>query len=476
MITWQDYEKAADKVKWIGQAIGQYRRSDEYKQVLIEDEYEQGLDTTIRETVKMIYQVTGVAVPDFTAANNHISSNIFHRLNTQRAAYLLGNGVSFAGKKQQLQADGTTATVDATKNMLGPRFDRVLYNALYWALCNGESYLYMHRGHTADGWEYHLFRKKDFLALKDENTGDLRGGIRFWSLDWRKRPIVAELYTEEGVTVYRTEPGKYGLSALQESEPLRPYLETVQISAADGEEVIGASNYPHLPIFPLQVNETGSSDLVFLRPIIDAIDMILSGFADDLHDCSEMYWTVSNAMGMSDGALTKLRDRMRMLHFVAVDSDQAITPVSQEVPHQARQAALDTLQSKLYTEFGALDLGLIQASATNDHIAAAYKPMDEEADNLEFYLIPFVQDILRTMLDIEDTPIFERSRITNEKERVEMISMVAEHLDERTLLGKLPFLTVDEVENVLLAKESEDTARFADQNKQHEDELDEPEE
>ena len=38
MITFQDYEKAADKTQWIQQAVVSYRDSDEYKKALEEEE------------------------------------------------------------------------------------------------------------------------------------------------------------------------------------------------------------------------------------------------------------------------------------------------------------------------------------------------------------------------------------------------------------------------------------------------------
>ena len=84
-------------------------------------------------------------------------------------------------------------TVDQTKEILGNDFDQFVYQWAYWALSNGAAYLYVHLGYEQDQWEYTLFRKTEFLPLYDEHTGALRGGVRFWSLDWGKRPITAVL-------------------------------------------------------------------------------------------------------------------------------------------------------------------------------------------------------------------------------------------------------------------------------------------
>ena len=93
----------------------------------------------------------------------------------------------------------------------------------------------------------------------------------------------------------------------------------------------------------------------------------------------------------------------------------------------------------------------MEAGATNDHIDAAYQPMDEEADDFEYQVIEFIQQLL-TLLGIEDVPIFKRNRISNQKEQVEMVAMEANWLDEETILRKLPNITPDEVEQILLRK------------------------
>ena len=91
---------------------------------------------------------------------------------------------------------------------------------------------------------------------------------------------------EDGYTVYRTAPKKYGLGALEIVQQKRAYKQTVQVSEADGEEVISEENYGVLPIVPLYPNDSKQSALVGLRAKIDAYDMIHSGFANDLQDCA----------------------------------------------------------------------------------------------------------------------------------------------------------------------------------------------
>ena len=450
MITYQDYTKVPEekRARWIGSAINTYMHSAEYLLAEDADEYEAQRNVTIKNFVQRVYDITGVSVPDPTASNNRIASNFFHRLNTDRCQYSLGNGISFpVGKGEK----------DTIKEKLGKKFDTVLSDAAYYALIHGVSFLFV------NGDEYHAFPMTQFLPLFDEDNGTLRAGIRFWSLEWGKKPVTAVLYEEQGYTKYRTEQGKTGLGRLEEVEPLRSYKEKVAYSEADGEEIVGGSNYGVLPIVPVYACKAKQSTLVGMRGNIDAYDLIHSGFANDLQDCAQIYWLVGNAMGMDDNDVNKLRERLLFQHMAVVDTDNSsVTPYTQEIPYNARMAALAQIRNSIYENFGGLDVHTISAGATNDHIDAAYQPVDEEADQFEYQIIQVVQQVLKIKGMDEAVPQFKRGRISNQKEQTEMVMMVADHLDEETLLNKVPFITVDEVSKILENKDAEAYANMPD--------------
>jgi len=469
MITWQDYEKAENKTDWIREALVSYRNSEEYKKAQIEQDYMAGRNTEILNTTKVIYNMAGLPENDFTASNIKIRNRLIHRLVTDRCSYSLGNGISFAGKRKEL-INGESVAVDPTKEMLGNDFDQSVYQAAYWAQSNGAAYLYVHIGHEQDQWEYNLFKKTEFLPLYDEHTGALRGGVRFWSLDWGKRPITAILYTEEGYTKYETRKDQFGLAALEKAEDLKPYIETVETSEFYGEEVTGTGNMTTLPIFPLYSGENRASALDTLKPIIDSMDMVISGFANDIHDVAQVYWLISGAMGMKEADKRQILDRLILQHMAVIDGENSsITPYTQEIPHEAREKCLNMLRNLAYENFGGFDVHTVEAGATNDHIEAAYWPMDEEADAFEYQLITFIRQIL-DMMGIDDVPMFHRNRVSNQKEQTEMVMSAAQYLDKQTILEKLPWITPDEVDGILARAETEEFGRFQDNPFEDEDE------
>lgn len=445
MITYQDFTEAVNNgrlLSFLRKAINQHRDSDEYKMAVIADEYDRQRNRTINEVMQKFYDANGIQYVDFTASNNRIASNFFHRLNKQRCTYSLGNGVTFEDS--------------GIKDKLGDKFDTDLYKLAYKALIHGVAFGFWNVDRL------HVFPLTEFVPLWDEEDGTLRAGIRYWCLDWNKKPVTAVLYEEDGYTKYRSENGRNGLN-LTEIEPKRSYKQTIQHTEAAGDEVVGEDNYGSLPIVPLYGNDAKQSSLVGMRAAIDSYDLIQSGFANDLQDCAQVYWIIGNAHGMEPEDVRQFMDRIRLQHVVVADTDNSsVTPYTQDIPYEGREAYLSRISNSIYRDFGAFNPEDVAAgNITATQIRAAYQAQDEEADAFEYEIIEFVQQIL-SLIGLEGVPLFDRNRVANESEEVTMLMQEAQYLDTETLLRKMPNITTDEVDNILKRLDAQDNARFED--------------
>lgn len=445
MLTYSDFEKADDKAKFVLSAISTYKNSDEYRMAEIADEYDAQRNVTIQQTVRKLYTASGAVTQDPTVANNKIACNLFNRLNTQRCMYSLGNGVTFIDPYEAAKG-----AVDETKELLGRHFDHVLREAGYYALIHGCSYMFW------DLDRVHVFTMREFVPLVDEYDGSLRAGIRFWQLD-SNRPMNAVLYEQDGYTTYQT--GTNG--GLVETKPKTAYKVTYSYTDAGDVIDITEENYTTLPIVRMYGSRLKQSTLVGMREAIDSYDLIQSGFANDLSDCAQIFWLVENYGGMDDEDLAEFLEKLKLNHVANVDTASGghVTPYTQEIPHEARKAYLDDIRARIYEDFGGLDVHTVAAGATNDHIDAAYQPLDENAADFEHWVSDAITQLL-ALQGIEDTPIFKRQRISNQKEQVEMLVQEAAWLDEATILRKLPNITPDEASAIMLANEAADMERF----------------
>ena len=268
-----------------------------------------------------------------------------------------------------------------------------------------------------------------------------------------------ELYTADGITKYRTRPGSKGLD-LVEAEPLRPYKLRVEKTAADGEIVVGGENYTALPVVPLFGSRRKQSTLIGLKEQIDAYDLINSGFANDLQDCAEIYWIISDAMGMQPADIQKFREQLKFFHMAAADSETPVTPYTQQIPTDARMKFLENIRAQMFRDFGDVDVSNISAEdRTATEIEAAYQPMDEEADDFEYQIITAVRQLL-ALQGIDTVPSFDRNRVVNQLEQTQMIILAANYLDDETIVRNLPFIPIDEVPGILERRDRADLSRY----------------
>lgn len=397
--------------------------------------YDRRHNATIERYQKLLYTMSGRAVPDNYAANHKVKSHFFPYFVTQEVGYLLGNGVTFQNPD--------------TKARLGRSFDREIMNAAHDALVQAASYVF---------WNYDRithFTPVEFVPLYSCENGGLCAGIRWWTIDAAK-PTRYTLYEMDGYTEYRTAVD----DGLEVIAPKRPYKTLVRTCAADGVEIIGGENYPGFPIVPLYADRYRQSRLVGLREAIDCYDLIKSGLANDVDEASVLYWTLTNAGGMDNIDLIKFRENLKTTHFGKIDDDVKLESHAVDPPYEAREMALQKLSDDLYRDAMALDVRQVQgANVTATQIRFSYEPLDKKVDEFETQVTACIAGIL-AIAGIEDEPTYSRSRITNQYEETQMVMLAAPHLDDETIVRKLPFLSTDEQEGVLERREVLSVRRY----------------
>lgn len=438
--TYQDLIKQGErKSEFLISAVLNHKSSEIYKTAIEADMYARMLNPTIINYQKLLYTVSGKAVPDNYSANHKCCSNFFNRFITQETQYLLGNGVTFEN--------------DSTKEKLGgAKFDVVLQKLGKAALIGGVSFGFF------DYDKVIPFKITEFVPLWDEEDGSLKAGIRFWQIAYDK-PLRITLYELDGYTDYIKRKDSSSLEVLKEK---RTYKQIIRKSIAEGTEIYDAGNYPDFPIVPLWGNPYHQSELIGLKGQIDAYDLIKSGFANDLDDASMIYWTLENAGGMDDIDLAKFIERMKTVKAAVVDGSDGAKASAHtiDVPYQSRESYLTRLENDLYNDAMALNVQQISAgNVTATAINAAYEPLNNKTDQFEYCVNDFIDGLL-ALIGVEDFPTFKRSQMSNASEETTMILQAAQFLDTETILNHLPFLSPDEVDGIKIRLANESVERF----------------
>lgn len=427
-------------IDFVRGAINDYKSSIMYKEAVTAYEYFRKRNVTILKYQKMLYTMTGKAVPDTYSANYKLINAFFPIFVKQENSFLLGNGITFndAGTKKKLG---------------GPRFDNDMYSAGEYALWGGVSYVFYNKDHLD------IFKDTEFAPLYGEEDGALHAGIRWWQIDSTK-PLRATLYELDGYTdfIWSSKEGEVSGKVLQEK---RPYVQIIEHTQADGDIIREGKNYPGFPIVPLWGNKEHQSELTGLREKIDAYDLIKSGACNTLDDASLIYWTIQNAGGMDDIDLAQFLERLRTLHAATVDDDGAKAEShTLDVPYQAAESILAGLKDDLYRDAMALDTEKIQAgNITATAIEAGYENLELKCDGFEYCVTECIKGLL-ALAGIDDDPTYHRRKTTNQPEVTQMVLSAAQYLDDETILKKLPFLNIDEIGDIMIRKDKEEAARF----------------
>lgn len=451
--TFNDLQKAVAQGKtgdFLLSAVHDHQSSQAYRDAADGMAYYRKHNATIEKYQKFLYTVTGRKVPDTFSADYRLKTLIFRRLVVQLSSYILANGV---------QMDG--------KDRLGVNFDNKLMMAAKMALVQGVAYGYWNNDHLE------IFTIADapdcpgFVPLKDEDTSELKAGIRYWFRPVGNDTVFrATLYMEDGISEWS---GKNGKNIVEMER--RGYKRHTLRSDAMGIIDQCDENYSRLPIATLWGSDTHESELVGIRESIDCYDLVSSGLANNIDDASELYWILQNTGGMDDADLAQFLQRMKTARAAVVDGSDGVAAEAHTVtvPTEARKTMLEILRKNIYEDAQMLDVqNLTARETTATEIQAAYQAQDSRAADFEYHLIEFINQICDIAGIPNSEPVFVWNKVINQKEQTEMVLMAAQYLDDEAILRKLPWLTPEEAEEILKRKSAEEIDRSFSQEDEEE--------
>ena len=418
MKTYQDFlevgESESKRTEFIRQVINEFKSSDVYREADVAYQYAQHKNVTINQYQKLLYTVSGEVVPDNYSANWKMASHFFYRFVTQEAQFLLGNGISWEE--------------ESTSEKLGKDFDTQLQKIAKDALIGGCAFGFWNFDHLEN------FKITEFAPMYDEENGALMAGVRWWQLDSNK-PLRATLYELDGYTEYIWRSNDEG----QILKDKRSYITKYRSTEADGTEIYDYENYPGFPIVPLWGNPNKQSELIGLREQIDCYDLIKSGFANDIDDASQIYWTLQNAGGMDDIDLAKFIERMKTVKAAVVEDNGARAEAhTMDVPYASNETLLDRISKDLYLDAMALDTEKIAGGAvTATQIRAAYEPLNSKTDDFEYCVHDFLDNILAIAGIENEKATFTRSMMLNRAEEIQSVMQAAQVLDQEYVTKKI---------------------------------------
>lgn len=385
-------------------------------------------------------------MPNPFVSNNRVAYGIFHDIVSQKVNTLFGE-------------DPYINTEFDISNTYRQQLAYAFKNASVEASLCGRAFVY----EDMDG-NFTVFDTANCIPFFDDYTGALRVLIRFVERQGsfsKKKSMLAEVYTEDGLIIYE----RIG-AEIKILKQLTPYKFSKRSSIIFNEiKSVGLSN---LPIIVFYNNERGESDLTpSIRAKIDVIDLVQSGFINNIEDFSDIYWVIKKAPGggMSEDDYNDFFANINKTKRLFADD---ATPEQFSIPHEARSKAVEMLELQIIKESGVIDNEkLSSTSLTTTAIKAATMKLEQRVSDFEWFANEAITTAVKTWQEYNNQFFefkidFTKLLVNNVTESIDNLVKIRSDISQKTALEILQKLRIiDDAEEELLELEKEREANIS---------------
>lgn len=441
------------------EAVIAYKTLSSRAKMMDNYQYFKGNNTFIENLRKYFYSDKYKRIIENTYVSNYKSPyGAFHDIVSQKVSTILNEAPiisSKAGKKTPIMEE-----------QIVDELGYALKKAGTYASIEGESYIYQdYKGkHT-------VIRRSQAIAYYDDETNELKALIRFWdiqSMDGTEHKTMIERYSPTGLTRYEAID-----NSIKEVMAETPYQFRIRTSALTEE--IETVDIGILPIVRVQNDEDSLSDMTSsVKHKIDAIDLINSGFLNNIEDFSEAFWVIKNGSGMNSDEFEDFVAYINQTRKMIVNGDDnnsvSAEPKQLEIPTNARTTFVEERKKELVLETGIIDTAsLTGSSLTTTAIKAAALRLKQRATDFEWFIheaakrLVHIYQAYNGQVDNEFTIDFTFMLIENETELITNANSIKPNVSQYTYLNILKRAGyIDSVEEEIKRLEDESNERLQD--------------
>ena len=235
------------------------------------------------------------------------------------------------------------------------------------------------------------------------------------------------------------------------------------------------NTYGRIPFIEFRNKAALLPDLPMYKDIIDAMDKVMSGFINDIDDLQEIIWVIQNYAGETskidydaDGnEIEKTIDLLQTLKakkWVSVGEKGSLTPVTGEVPYEARMKALEALDKEFWIAAKAVNPNPPTAgNQSGVYIDFLYGELEEKSGLMQTEFDAAIDQFLTAVLHFlkkDETKQFIKTwKRTKPQNNTEISAIIAQTpntvMSEKTKTAKHPLVDDADSERETIAEETE---------------------
>lgn len=334
------------------------------------------------------YKANGIVKTNENRSNQRISNNYLKLLVDQLVNYVVGNGITYKHEDVKF--------MEYLDKKLLYDFTETISYWLEESRIKGRSYLHFYYNQNvinkngeiikkADGkLEYAAIPAEQIIPIyKDDFKKDLQQIIRYYSVEAINKK--GEEVLRKKVEWWTETEVKYFIEDDKGNFVFESAMAHWNTSIDTDPTIVEPHAWGRVPFIELRTGIRGISDLQDVKGFIDAYDLLLSEFVNQLADVRELLIKV---IGYSGSSADEILQCFRSTGLVKIDGDPGITGggnidvLKSEIPVEARQAALKALKDNIFTMGKGVDTNPEKFGTAIAGIAIQmmYKPLDMKAD------------------------------------------------------------------------------------------------
>lgn len=393
--------------------------------------------------------------------NNRAVYNLYGKLVTQKANYLLGKPFVLQGENKDY--------INALKGVFGKSFMRILKNAGKAALNGGISWLYVYYD-DENTLKFRLFPAYEILPFwKDNDHTEAEAAVRLYRVEvyeGRTRILKekVELYTPCGVQRFTLTNGALTPDIDADNRVCRfPYA----VRGGHGKNGT-AYSWKKLPLIPIKCSESEVPLLKKVKSLQDGLNLMLSDFENNMQeDARNTILVLKNYDGTNLG---EFRKNLAAYGAVKVrcdrDAQGGVETLEVQVNPDNYKAIIGVLKEGIIENamgFSRKESGLCSAGSGFENpnqlnVKSMYTDIDLDANDMETelqaafrQLLPFADTYLYTsgkgdFQNAEVDIIFNRDMLINETEAITNCINSLGLLSKETAIAQHPWVNDPEAE------------------------------
>lgn len=404
----------------------------------------------------------------------------------QKVSYISGREPSITVDGAEPSEDGKSGNEEWTyQNELakttGAKFRRLLLQWQRKASLGGKAWLHEYKDKDGQLKQLVVPRTEGVPIYDTTYNRTLVEFIRYYAIrqtvaHGKTETITrAEWWTDRDVTYFISDKsGKFD----QEGATRSHYSTVTLVNGQDGETLVEkerkGKSWGKVPFVELANNSDALTDLHVYRDLLDAYDLVASKGTNNLMDFNEFYAVIQGYGGDAAGAIVKKLEINRAVSVGSAGTGNSVTMQQLDMQMQGRIDWLKQLWDAIHYFGCAVDPSKdsVGNAASGVSLEFQYSLLDLKANNMiaeaelaltdHFWFV--TEDINRqsgSAYDSEKVSIqFNKSRVTNNLEVVQMITQSADLLPDKLLLQAHPLVKdADQAYKDLLSERVESQKR-----------------